>query len=85
MGVKIRLARTGARKKPYYKIVVCNSSAPRDGKFLEQVGSYNPMLDSLDKNRVVLLKNRIKYWTSVGAQPTERIKKIFKKATYVER
>ena len=67
MAVKIRLARAGAKKRPYYKLVVANADAPRDGKFLEKVGTYNPMLPKDDENRVVLVQDRIKYWMSVVA------------------
>jgi len=80
MTVKIRLARFGTKKKPYYKLVVANVSSPRNGKFLEKVGTYNPMLHKNTKNRVTLIKDRIKYWISVGAQPTKIIKKFLIKA-----
>ncbi|MFQ3306872.1 MAG: small subunit ribosomal protein S16 [Candidatus Midichloriaceae bacterium] len=80
MTVKIRLARAGARKKPYYRIVIANETAPRDGKFLEKVGNYNPMLPSEDEKRVILLHDRINYWLSVGAKPTERVNKFLVKA-----
>jgi small subunit ribosomal protein S16 len=84
MAVKIRLARAGAKKKPYYKLVVANADAPRDGKFLEKVGTYNPMLPKDDENRVVLVQDRIKYWMSVGAQPTERVEKFLEKAKLIK-
>lgn len=71
--LKIRLARGGAKKKPYYRIVVANSRAPRDGNFLEKLGTYNPMLAKDDPNRVVLKTDRIQYWIGQGAQPSERI------------
>ncbi|ABD46222.1 ribosomal protein S16 [Neorickettsia sennetsu str. Miyayama] len=74
--LKIRLARFGRKKRPYYKIVVANSSSPRDGKFLEQVGSYDPLLSKDDPLRVCLDIERIRYWTSVGAKPTERVAKF---------
>ncbi|AHX11081.1 ribosomal protein S16 [Neorickettsia helminthoeca str. Oregon] len=74
--LKIRLARFGRKNRPYYKIVVANSSAPRDGKFLEQVGSYDPLLSKDNPLRVLLNKERIQYWTSVGAKPTERVSKF---------
>ena len=84
MAVKIRLARAGAKKRPYYKLVVANADAPRDGKFLEKVGTYNPMLPKDDENRVILIQDRIKYWMSVGAQPTERVQKFLEKAKLIK-
>ena len=84
MVVKIRLARFGAKKKPYYRIVVANSNAPRDGRSLEQVGTYNPMLSKEDENRVILDQERIKYWLSVGAQPTERVNRFLEKARVIK-
>lgn len=71
--LKIRLARAGAKKRPYYHIVVADSRNPRDGKFLEKVGSYNPMLPKDDTNRVVLKNERLTYWVSKGAQATDRV------------
>lgn len=73
MAVKIRLARGGAKKRPYYRIVIANSTAPRDGDFIEKVGTYNPLLSKDDTNRVVLKLDRIEYWLGCGAQPTERV------------
>ena len=71
--LKIRLARGGAKKRPYYSIVVADSHSPRDGRFIEKVGSYNPLLKKDDPNRVVLKAERIKEWLSKGAQPTDRV------------
>ncbi len=71
--LKIRLARAGAKKRPYYHIVVADSRSPRDGSFLEKVGAYNPMLAKDDANRVVLKNERITYWLSKGAQATDRV------------
>jgi small subunit ribosomal protein S16 len=76
MAVKIRLARAGAKKKPYYRMVVANATAPRDGDFIEKVGTYNPLLSKSDTSRVVIKKDRIAYWLSKGAQPTERVAKF---------
>lgn len=73
MALKIRLARGGAKKRPYYRIVVAQATAPRDGRFIEKVGTYNPMLKSEDPSRVTLEVERVKYWLSVGAQPTDRV------------
>jgi small subunit ribosomal protein S16 len=76
MAVKIRLARGGQKKNPYYRIVVANNTAPRDGDFLEKVGTYNPMLEKKDNNRVTLVKDRVDYWLSKGAKPTDRVAKF---------
>ena len=73
MALKIRLARGGAKKRPFYRIVVAEATAPRDGRFVERVGSYNPILASEHPERIVLNVERLKYWVSVGAQPTERV------------
>jgi small subunit ribosomal protein S16 len=71
--LKIRLARGGAKKRPYYSIVVADSHSPRDGRFIEKVGSYNPLLKKDDPNRVVLKQERIEAWLKKGAQPTDRV------------
>ncbi len=73
MALKIRLARGGAKKRPFYRIVVAEATSPRDGRFVERVGSYNPMLAQDHQERIVLNKERIQYWMSVGAQPTDRV------------
>ena len=73
MSVKIRLTRGGAKKRPFYSIVVSDSRAPRDGSFIEKVGTYNPMLAADRTDRVVLKEDRIRHWLSVGAQPTDRV------------
>jgi len=73
MSVSIRLARGGAKKRPYYRIVVANSRATRDGKFIEKIGSYNPLLAKDDASRVIIDVERAKHWVSVGAQPTDRV------------
>ena len=73
MGLKIRLARAGAKKRPYYHIVIADSRSPRDGRFLEKVGSYNPMLPADHAERVRLVDERITHWMSEGALPTERV------------
>lgn len=80
MSVKIRLARGGRKKRPYFKIVVANSRSPRDGKFIEEVGSYNPLLNKDNSDRVKLNNERIEYWLGVGAIPTEVVKRFLKKA-----
>jgi small subunit ribosomal protein S16 len=85
MSVSIRLSRGGAKKRPYYKIVVANSRAPRDGKYLEQIGTYNPILAKDDENRVRLNEDRVRYWLGVGAQPTDRVARMLDKAGIKER
>jgi small subunit ribosomal protein S16 len=71
--LKIRLARGGAKKRPYYSIVVADSHSPRDGRFIEKVGAYNPLLKKDDPNRVTLKVERIQEWIGKGAQPTDRV------------
>jgi len=73
MALKIRLARGGAKKRPYYRIVVADSRMPRDGRYIERVGVYNPMLAKDDPNRVQLVEDRIRHWMSVGAKPSDRV------------
>ena len=75
--VKIRLARGGAKKKPYYRIVVADVREKRDGKYIERIGFYNPMIQ---ENRFEIDSERAKYWLSVGAQPTDRVRKLMKQA-----
>jgi small subunit ribosomal protein S16 len=76
MAVKIRLARGGAKKKPYYRVVVANATAPRDGDFIEKVGTYNPLLAKGAGDRITLKADRIAYWLSQGAAPTEKVAKF---------
>src|SRR6185503_20279586 len=71
--LKIRLARGGAKKRPYYQIVVADSHSPRDGRFIERVGTYNPLLKKDDPNRITLRKEQIEAWLKKGAQPTDRV------------
>jgi small subunit ribosomal protein S16 len=85
MSVSLRLSRGGSKKRPYYKIVAANSRAPRDGKYLEQVGTYNPLLAKDDENRVRLVEDRVRYWIGVGAQPTDRVARMLDKAGIKER
>src|SRR5215510_7809872 len=80
MSLKIRLARGGAKKRPYYRIVVADSRSPRDGRFIEKIGSYNPMLPQGDEKRVVVDLERAKHWLSHGAQPTDRVALFFGRA-----
>jgi small subunit ribosomal protein S16 len=76
MSVKIRLSRGGAKKRPYYYIVVANSTSPRDGRYIEQIGTFDPMLKKDDPNRIKLVEDRVKHWLSVGAQPTDRVLRL---------
>jgi len=76
MALKIRLSRGGTKKRPYYKIVVAEALSPRDGKFIERLGSYNPMVAKDHAERLTLEVERIKYWISKGAQPTLRVAKM---------
>ncbi len=85
MSVSIRLSRGGAKKRPYYRIVVANSRSPRDGSFIEKIGTYNPLLGKDDEKRVVLDTERAKHWLSVGAQPTDRVARFFDAAGLKER
>jgi small subunit ribosomal protein S16 len=85
MSVSLRLSRGGSKKRPYYKVVVSNSRSPRDGKYLEQVGTYNPLLAKDDENRVRLVEDRVRYWLGVGAQPTDRVARMLDKAGIKER
>jgi small subunit ribosomal protein S16 len=71
--LKIRLARGGTKKRPYYSVVIADSHSPRDGRFIEKVGTYNPLLKKDDPNRVVLKTERIQEWLKKGAQPTDRV------------
>ncbi|WP_417316717.1 30S ribosomal protein S16 [Emcibacter sp.] len=73
MSLKIRLARGGAKKRPYYRIVVADSRSPRDGKFIEKVGTYNPLLPKDSDQRLTLENERVTYWLGQGAQPTDRV------------
>jgi small subunit ribosomal protein S16 len=85
MATSIRLSRGGSKKRPYYKIVVSDSRSPRDGRFIERIGSFNPLLAKDDANRVVLDTERAKHWVSVGAQPTDRVARFLDAAGIKER
>lgn len=80
MSVKIRLSRGGAKKRPYYRLVVADTRAPRDGKFIEKVGTYNPMLPKDHEDRLRLVEDRIKYWIGTGALPSDRVAILLGKA-----
>ncbi len=85
MALRIRLARGGAKKRPFYRIVVAESTAPRDGRFIEKVGTYNPLLPKDHPERVTLKEERIKYWLSVGAKPTDRVLRFLDAAGLAKR
>ncbi|MBA2126168.1 30S ribosomal protein S16 [Hyphomicrobium methylovorum] len=76
MAVKIRLSRGGAKKRPYYYVVVAHATSPRDGRYIEQIGTFDPMLKKDDPNRAKFLEDRVKHWISVGAQPTDRVLRL---------
>lgn len=84
MALKIRLARGGAKKRPFYRIVVAEASAPRDGRYVERVGTYNPMVPKDHDQRMTLNAERITYWLGQGAQPTERVQKMLASAGLTE-
>ena len=85
MATKIRLARGGSKKRPFYRIVVADVRAPRDGRFIEKVGSYNPMLAKDSDDRVILNEERIKHWLGEGAQPTDRVLRFLDAAGLMKR
>jgi small subunit ribosomal protein S16 len=83
--VKLRLARGGAKKRPYYYIVAAANTSPRDGRYIERIGSYNPMLAKDSPDRVKILEDRAKHWLSVGAQPTDRVARFLDQAGLLKR
>ena len=85
MSVKIRLSRGGTKKKPYYYVVVAEASSPRDGRYIEQIGTHNPMLPKDHADRVKIDLDRAKHWLSVGAQPTDRVARFLDKAGLLKR
>src|SRR5690554_2500222 len=85
MSVAMRMARGGSKKRPYYKIVIADIRSPRDGKFIERIGSYNPLLAKDDEKRVVLDVDRAKHWLSVGAQPSDRVARFLDAAGLLKR
>ena len=84
MTVRIRLSRHGAKKRPYYRIVVADVRAPRDGRFIERVGSFDPLKDKSDESRLNLQLDRIKHWLSTGAQPSDRVQQFLSDAGLME-
>ncbi|HEY5080918.1 MAG TPA: 30S ribosomal protein S16 [Bauldia sp.] len=85
MSLKIRLTRAGAKKRPFYRIVIADSRYPRDGRFIEIVGTWNPILPKNDPKRVVLETERIQHWMSKGAQPTDRVLRFLDAAGLAKR
>ncbi len=85
MAAKIRLARGGAKKRPYYYIVVAHSASPRDGRYIEQIGTFDPMLKRDNPERVKLNVERAKHWIGVGAQPTDRVARFLDSAGLIKR
>ena len=85
MSLSIRLSRGGSKKRPYYRIVVADARSPRDGKFIEKIGNYNPLLAKDDEKRIVLDADRAKHWLGVGAQPTDRVARFLDVAGVKER
>ena len=85
MALKIRLARGGAKKRPFYSIVIADARSPRDGRFIEKIGTYNPMLPREHEQRIILNAERAKHWLSVGAQPTDRVVLFLANAGLVEK
>jgi small subunit ribosomal protein S16 len=85
MSLKIRLARGGAKKRPFYAIVVADARSPRDGRFIEKLGTYNPMLERGHAERVTLKEERIKHWLGVGAQPSDRVARFLGDAGMIEK
>lgn len=81
--LKLRLARRGAKKRPFYSIVVADIRSPRDGRFIEKLGTYNPMVDKDHPQRIVLKEDRIKHWLAQGAQPTDRVARFLGKAEII--
>ncbi|ETX15339.1 30S ribosomal protein S16 [Roseivivax halodurans JCM 10272] len=85
MAVKIRLSRGGSKKRPHYSIVAADARMPRDGRFLEKLGTYNPLLPKGDERRVIMDVDRIKVWIEHGAVPTERIQRFLESAGAAEK
>ena len=85
MAMKIRLARGGSKKRPFYRIVAADSRMPRDGRYVEKLGTYNPLLAKDDETRVTMDTERVNYWLSKGAQPTDRISRFLEAAGVIEK
>ena len=85
MAIKIRLARGGSKKRPYYHVVIADVRSPRDGRVIERIGSYNPMLAKDDEKRVIIDTDRATYWLKNGAQPTDRVERFLDAAGLLKR
>jgi small subunit ribosomal protein S16 len=85
MPLKIRLARGGTKKRPFYSVVIADSRSPRDGRFIEKIGTYNPMLDRDHADRVTLKDDRVRHWLQRGAQPTDRVARFLGDAGIIEK
>ena len=85
MAMKIRLARGGSKKRPHYAIVAADSRMPRDGRFIEKLGTYNPLLPKTDERRVVMNMERVQYWLGQGAQPSDRVSRFLEAAGAMEK
>lgn len=85
MSLKIRLARAGAKKRPYYRIVVADSRSPRDGRYIEKLGTYDPLLPRDSSERVNIVEERVKHWLGRGAQPTDRVLRFLDSAGLAKR
>lgn len=85
MSLKIRLSRGGSKKRPFYRVVIADSRSPRDGRFIEKVGTYNPLLPKDSEERIKIDEERIKHWLSVGARPTDRVHRFLDTAGLLKR
>ena len=85
MSVKMRLSRGGSKKRPYYYVVIANATSPRDGKYIEQIGTFNPLLKKDNPERMKLKEDRVKHWLGVGAQPTDRVMRLLDAAGLAKR
>lgn len=85
MATKIRLARGGSKKRPFYRVVVADSRMPRDGRYIEKIGTYNPLLPKDSEERVKIDLDRVKYWLSEGAQVTDRVSRFLEAAGVLEK
>lgn len=85
MSVKMRLSRGGTKKRPYYYVIIAHVSAPRDGRYIEQIGTFDPMLKKDNPERVKLQADRVKHWLGVGAQPTDRVLRLLDGAGLAKR
>ncbi len=85
MAMKIRLARGGSKKRPFYRIVAADSRMPRDGRYVEKLGTYNPLLPKDSEDRVKMNLERVQYWMSEGAQVTDRVSRMLEAASVIEK